>query len=315
MSPSQVPPRAKSILVIGAGELGTAILQALTSHTLYDPTTTELTLMIRPSSLTDPTPEKLAQQTSLRNQGIGLVGGDIESSSQDALTTLFRPYTAVLHAGGMTLPPGTMLKVTRAVLAAGVTYYIPWQHGVDYDVITRAGGQGMFAEQIDVRDLLRSQSSTTWTIISCGIFMSFLFEEFWGVVVPSKDGIQVTALHSWDDMITTTTAEDIGRCAAALTLEADAPVNQPVYIAGDTLSYGQFADAIERATSKKVIRRVWPLEYLRDESRKDPDDKLKRYRVVFAEGKGLSWPKEDTWNVRRGMSMVGVEEYARRKFA
>jgi len=213
----QLPSRANAILVIGAGELGTAILQALTSHPLYNATTTQITLVVRPSTLTNPSPEKLQQHTTLRNQGIALIGGDIESSHLDELTTLFRPYTSVLHAGGMTSEPGTMLKVTQAVLSAEVEYYIPWQHGVDYDAITRHGGQGMFAEQIDVRDLLRSQTSTQWTIISCGIFMSFLFEEYWGVVVPlADDKIQVTALNSWDDMITTTTAEDIGRVTAEL---------------------------------------------------------------------------------------------------
>ncbi|KAI1614726.1 NmrA-like family protein [Exophiala viscosa] len=312
---SQLPTRAKSILVIGAGELGTAIIQALTSHALYSPSSTKITLMVRPSSLTNPSPEKVQQHTTLRNQGINLVGADIEASTQDELSNLFRPYTAIMHAGGMTSQPGTMLKVTQAVLSAEVEYYIPWQHGVNYDAITRRGGQGMFAEQIDVRDLLRSQTATQWTIISCGIFMSFLFEEYWGVVVPLADGeVQVTALNSWDDMITTTTAEDIGRVTAGLVFDGTAPVNQPVYIAGDTLSYGQFADVVRRATGRQVVRRVWPVEFLRDESRMDPGDKLKRYRVVFAEGVGLSWPLESTWSARKGMRMVTVEEYVRDKF-
>ncbi|KAK4947455.1 hypothetical protein LTR10_013823 [Elasticomyces elasticus] len=312
---AQLPSRAKSILVIGAGELGTAILQALISHPLYDAATVSITLMVRASSLTNPTPEKLQQHTTLRNQGITLVGGDIESSTQESLATLFRPYTSVLHAGGMTSQPGTMLKVTHAVLSAGVEYYIPWQHGVNYDAISRTGGQGMFVEQIDVRDVLRSQTSTQWTIISCGIFMSFLFEEYWGVVVPLPDGkLQVTALNSWDDMITTTTADDIGRVAAELVYDENAPVNQPVYIAGDTLSYGQFADVIGRATGRQIVRRVWPVEFLRDESERDPEDKLTRYRVVFAEGVGLSWPREDTWSARRGMKILSVEEYVSEKY-
>jgi hypothetical protein len=326
---SDRPPRTKSILVIGAGELGVAIIDAILSHPMYSPSTTTLTLKIRPSSLTNPSPEKAKQNTHLRSLGVAIVPGDIESLTQSQLTSLLREggYTSVLHAGGMTLAPGTMLKLTHAVIDAKISYYVPWQHGVDYDVIGREGGQGMFSEQIDVRDLLRGQTTTDWVILSCGIFMSFLFEEFWGVVkkLPpapgsadgGKDKIQVTALNSWDDLITTTTAADIGRCTAELAFSGDAPVNKPVYIAGDTLTYGEFANTIARVVEpmgKEVVRQVWPLEFLRKESQKYPEDKLKRYRVVFSEGRGLSWEKEGTWSARMGIEMTGVEEWVRREW-
>ncbi|KIW53895.1 hypothetical protein PV05_06304 [Exophiala xenobiotica] len=314
MSPEH-PPRTRSILVIGAGELGSAILHALISHPRYNPQSTSITLLVRPATLSNPSPEKSKQQSDLRALGIILAPGDVESSEEE-LTTLFRPYSSVIHAGGMALPPGSLLKLTRAILAADVQYYVPWQHGVDYDAITRRGGQGMFAEKIDVRDLLRSQSSTQWVVLSCGVFMSFLFQEFWGVVLRLPDGkVQTTALNSWDDVITTTTAEDIARCTAELMYNADTPVNRPVYIAGDTLTYGQFAEVVGRAMGREVVRQVWPLEYLRKESQKDPVDKIKRYRVVFAEGKGLSWPKEETWSAKHGMDLMGVEEWVRRNFA
>jgi hypothetical protein len=267
MSPEPTP-RTRSILVIGAGELGSAILHALISHPHYNPQATSITLLVRHSTLANPSPEKGKQQSDLRALGINLAPGDVESSEEE-LTALFRPYSAVIHAGGMALPPGSLLKVTRAILAAGVQYYVPWQHGVDYDAITRQGGQGMFDEQIDVRDLLRSQSPTQWVVLSCGIFMSFLFQEVWGVVLrlpddgKGKGKVQVTALNSWDDLITTTTAEDIARCTAELIYNANTPVNTPLYIAGDTLTYGQFAEVVVRAMGREVVGQVWPLSYLR----------------------------------------------------
>ncbi|OAP64728.1 hypothetical protein AYL99_00700 [Fonsecaea erecta] len=342
-----LPPRTKSILVLGAGELGLAMLHAILAHPRFSPaTTTRLTLLIRPRSLAHPTPAQQALQAELRSRGVDIIAGDIEASSQAALAALFAPFTAVIHAGGMTLPRGTVTKVTRAVLEARVPYYVPWQYGVDYDVIGREGGQGMFSEQIDVRELLRGQETTTtdWVIVSCGIFMSFLFEDFWGVVkrLPSppasssaiegnraaaaaagREKIQITALNSWDDLITTTTAADIGKCTAELLFTPDAPVNTPVYIAGDTLTYRELADTIERAVAdvdvgvdSEVVRQVWPLGHLRAESEADPGDMIKRYRVVFAEGKGLSWPKgeERTWSARQGFKMVGVDEYVRSTF-
>ncbi|KAG9773391.1 hypothetical protein KCU88_g5807, partial [Aureobasidium melanogenum] len=312
---SQHLPRTKSILVIGFGELGSAILHALQSHRLYSPEENSISVLVRPSTLSNPSPQKASQLAKFQAEGITLVPGDIEGS-EDGLVTLLKSYTSVIHAGGMNLPAGSLLKLTRAVLAAGVQYYIPWQHGVDYDVIGREGGQGMFSEQIDVRDCLRAQNSTAWVVISCGIFTSFLFEDFWGVVKNLPDNkVQVTALNSWQDVVTTTAAEDIATCTAELLLCADTPVNGPVYIAGDTLTYEEFADVVGQSLRREVVKKVWPLEYLREESLKDPADKLKRYRVVFAEGKGLSWPKETTWNAQRGLKLMGVEDWIRKNLA
>jgi hypothetical protein len=322
-SPS-LPSRARSILIIGAGELGLAIINALLAHPAYSSATTRLILMIRPASLTTPTAEKAKQNDHIRSLGVSIIPGDVEQLSESDLSSLLRDggYTSVLHAGGMTLQPGTMAKLTRAVIDASITYYVPWQHGVDYDIIGREGGQGMFSEQLNVRDLLRAQPSTDWIVLSCGIFMSFLFEEFWGVVSKNPDSggketVRVTALNSWNDWITTTTAEDIGRCTAALLLEQDAPVNKPVYIAGDTLTYGEFADVVARVVEPRgypVDRQVWPLEHLKQESQNAPEDKLKKYRVVFSEGKGLSWPKESTWSAQKGMTMTGVEEWMQKNW-
>jgi hypothetical protein len=47
-------------------------------------------------------------------------------------------------------------------LDAGVKRYFPWQFGVDYDVIGGGSAQDLFDEQLDVRDLLRSQDRTEW---------------------------------------------------------------------------------------------------------------------------------------------------------
>lgn len=310
-----------SILVLGAGELGHAILTSLLDNRRFNTPSSPATisLVVRPTSLSNPSASKLEQQNDYRSKGIQLVAADIENDNQATLAELFRSYTTVIHAGGMNSPAGTMTKITLAVIDAGVKLYMPWQHGVNYDAIGREGGQGLFSEQVGVREILRAQSATQWVVLSCGIFMSFLFEEFWGVVKKEtvdggREKIQVTALNSWDDLITVTAAEDIGRCAAELVLDPNAPRNQPVYIAGDTLTYGEFADTIQDVTGKEVIRNVWPVEYLREQSRNSPDDKLKKYRVVFAEGTGLSWPVEGTWSRERGFDMEGVGAWIKRNY-
>jgi len=37
-------------------------------------------------------------------------------------------------------------KITAAVLHAGVGRYVPWQFGVDYDVVGRGSGQDIWDE-------------------------------------------------------------------------------------------------------------------------------------------------------------------------
>ena len=301
-----------AILVIGAGELGSAILESIANHPSFDRNTSTLTLLLRPSSIHPTSPEKQAQLRRFEDLGIALTPGDIDHDSLELLTRSFSAYATVIQAAGMTSPSGSMTKITQAVLAAGVSLYIPWQHGVDYDIIGREGGQGLFSEQVGVREMLRTQDKTRWLILSCGIFMSFLFEDFWGVVKRLPSGsFQVTALNSWEDWITATTAADIGKITAELLFKPDAPRDQPVFIAGDTLTYAELAGTLRQETGKEVSEEVWPLAYLKEESRKDPDNKLKKYRVVFSEGRGLSWPKNDTWSARNGIEMEDVATWIR----
>jgi NmrA-like family len=305
-----------SIVVLGAGELGMAILEAITSNPLYSKDDTVLTVMLRPSSVNSPAPEKQAQLRQIRSMSVSIVSGDTDNDAETQLADIFTSFNTVIHAGGMTASPGTQMKITKAVLAAGVRLYVPWQFGVDYDTIGPSGGFGLFAEQYHIRELLRSQKKTQWIIVSNGIFTSFIFEEFWGVVTKlDTDKIKVTALNSWDDRITATTARDIGRCTAELVLNAKAPRNQAVYIAGDTLTYRDFASVIERETGKEVLRDVWPLEELKEKARQDPDNKLRKYHVVFSEGKGLSWPREQTWNAEKGMEMQDVASWIRENWS
>ena len=91
--------------------------------------------------------------------------------------------------------------------------------------------------------------------------------------------------------------------------------NEVVYIAGDTVSYGQVADIVERVTGKNVKRELWGIDFLKAESTADPENVTKKYRVVFAEGKGLSWGLETTFNGKRGNEVTDVESFAEKNLA
>lgn len=200
-------------------------------------------------------------------------------------------------------------KVAQAALDAGVERYFPWQFGVDYDIIGRGSAQDLFDEQLDVRDILRAQDSTEWVIISTGMFTSFLFEPFFGVVDLEKR--QVNALGSLDDRVTVTAAADIGSLTADIVFSEPRIRNQVVYTAGDTISYRQLADKLEAALGTTVQRNVWTVAELTATLAADPTDALKKYRTVFAGGKGVAWPKDSTYNALHGIPVTDVVTFIR----
>ena len=191
---------------------------------------------------------------------------------------------------------------------AGVTRYIPWQFGVDYDIIGRESSQDLFTEQMGVRDLLRQQEVMKWVIISTGMFTSFLFEPSFGVV--SEDRNTVRALGAWENRVTVTTPKDIGRVVAEVVWAAP-ELEGVVFTAGETVSYEELVDILEKVLGKKVKREQWNLDKLKDDLAQDPENGLKKYRVVFAEGRGVAWDEGMTINVKRGMKLEGVEDWLR----
>ncbi|KAL3440869.1 hypothetical protein BJX65DRAFT_289697 [Aspergillus insuetus] len=299
------------ILVIGAGELGTQVLHFLASHP--NRKDANISVLLRPSSITSTDPTKLSELATLRKNSISLVPGDIASATESDLSTIFKAYDTIISCTGFAAGPGTQLKLARAVLDAGITRYIPWQFGVDYDIIGRGSAQELFDEQLDVRDLLRGQEKTKWVIISTGMFTSFLFEPWFGIVDLKND--VVVALGSLDNRVTVTGVEDIGRFTAEIVLGSGSEegfANGPVYVAGDTISYGQLADLVERVTGRTFERKVRTVQAAKEDLKKDPGNVLYKYQVVFGEGRGVAWDVEGTWNVQVGMRGVTAEEWARK---
>ncbi|KAH7350604.1 saccharopine dehydrogenase-like oxidoreductase [Rhexocercosporidium sp. MPI-PUGE-AT-0058] len=310
---------ANNILVLGAGELGTSILTALSK---LSPPETKISVLLRPSTIKSTSPTKIGELAHLKNQNITFLPGDI-SSPISTLAQLFSPYDLIISCLGYASGPGSQIKITQAVLEANVKRYIPWQFGADYDVIGRGCAQPVWDEQLDVRDMLRAQRGTEWIIVSTGIFMSFLFEPFFGVVDLLGQGgdgtgngeVVVRALGGWENKVSVTTPEDIGRLTAMIVLAEPKIRNEIVYVAGETVSYGRFADIVERVTGKKVKREVWSVDFLKRELAEDPENVIKRYRVIFGEGKGVSWDMERTFNRQRGIEVADVESFASGKLA
>lgn len=302
----------KSILIIGAGELGTAILSALASHPSKPPHVS-FSVLLRPDSITSPKLDKQQSNDQLRALGATLVPGNFVDDDVADLARVFEGYDIVIQAGGYGLPKGTQLKSANAALQAGVPRYFPWQFGVDYEEIGEGSAQDLFDEMLQVRRLLRSQTSTAWTIISTGLFMSYLFIADFGVV--DLENRTARALGSWDNRVTVSTPEDIGRLTAEMVFVPEGTINEVVHIGGDTVSYGQLADFLDQVLGEGFKREEWTLQFLKDRLVENPGNLWYKYQCIFGDGKGISWDMAKTLNGKRGISMTTVADYVKRTFA
>ncbi|KAI4656587.1 uncharacterized protein J4E78_006476 [Alternaria triticimaculans] len=301
------------ILLLGAGELGKAFLPYLSA--LPD---THITVGIRSPS----------KYTHLQSPNISLTAIDLSSPSL-SLAKTFSAYDILISATGFGADPSTVLKLAKEALLAGKIrkkqgkgkfWFFPWQWGVDYDVI--GDGEGMmplFGAQRDVRNLLRERagaSNVKWTVVSTGIFMSFLFEQFWGVVDRSKEEegkVVVRCLRDWDHKVTVTDVNDIGRVLARVIAGDVEAGDRVLYIAGDTISYEQLADLVKRVSGKQVEQETWSIEHLKKELESAPEDGIKKYRLVFARD-GVWWSMDRTVNNELSVDMMDVETFARSLF-
>jgi hypothetical protein len=294
------------ILVLGAGELGMAVLRALAPRIRAASET--LTVVVAPRMLEVRSERDAASLAELRDLGAKIMRLDL-ASDEKVLSAVLGRYRTVINCTGFVAGPGTQLKVTRTVLAAGVPRYFPWQFGVDYDIVGRGSGQPVFDEQYDVRELLRGQKKTEWVIVSTGMFTSFLFEPAFDVV--NLDRRTVHGLGGWETKVTVTTPADVGKLTTEILLAEPRIVNEVVYVAGDTISYGRLAETVERITGRKFEKTEWTHDKLCADLAAAPGDPMARYRAAFARGDGMWWDKSNTYNVRKGLKTVDVEEYLR----
>lgn len=303
MSDTKTP--ATTTLVIGAGELGLAVIKGLLEQSPESARSTSV--LLRPP--VNDAEEVISRQ--LRGKGLRIIYGDLATETVDGLAAIFAEFDLVICCTGFVGGPGTQRKITEAALQAGVERYVPWQFGVDYDVVGRGSGQEVFDEQSDVRDMLRVQSATQWIIVSTGMFTSFLFEPAFGLVDLERG--RVHALGSWDNRLTVTTSEDIGRLTAAILAHAPPIRDEVVYVAGDTFSYAQLARMVEAHLGRDVERVLWDFGRLRSEVAMHPEDGMRKYRLAFARDSGVAWDKERTFNATHGIAVTDVPAWLNRR--
>lgn len=197
----------------------------------------------------------------------------------------------------------------------------PWQFGVDYEAIGPGSALPLFDEMLVVRRTLRAQDRTKWTVVSTGLFMSYLFLRDFGVVdlddvgpggeKEKKKKVKVVrALGSWANRVTVTTPRDIGRVTAEMVfVPGEDTLNRVVYVGGETLSYGELAGVLEGVWGEEIEREEWDVGFLRERLGREPQNLWYKYQCIFGGGRGVAWDLEETLNGRRGIKMTTVRDY------
>ncbi|ALS61386.1 aromatic alcohol reductase [Pandoraea norimbergensis] len=288
-----------SVLVLGAGELGACVLRELAK--LRDAgQVASVSVLLRPGS---------GSAAMMRELQISIVEADLATATEDTLATLFTGFDQIICCTGFVGGLGTQRKITAAVLAAGVAHYIPWQFGVDYDVVGRGSGQDVWDEQLDVRDMLRNQRKMHWTIVSTGMFTSFVVLPEFGLVDLER-GI-VRALGDWDYALTVTTPQDIGRLTARIAASWRDFDDQIVHVAGDTFTYDELADTLTSVLGRPFTRERLSVPQLKADAEVHPGDMMGKYRLAFARKDGVAWPKNQTINHNLGMAVTDLATWLR----
>ncbi|WP_458434648.1 aromatic alcohol reductase [Methylorubrum populi] len=298
--------KSRNILVLGAGELGMPVLRNL-ARRAKDIDGAKISVLLRAGTIGSDAPEKSRDVAELRDLGIELVPGDLVKNSIDELARVFARYDTVIGCAGYAAGVDTPMKLAMAALQAGIPRYFPWQFGVDFEAIGRGSPQDIFDAQLDVRELLRSQDRTDWVIISTGMFMSYLFEPEFGVVDLEKS--EVHALGGLDTAVTLTTPDDIGNLTAEIVFFEPTIRNEIVYLAGDTVTYGQVADKLEAGLGRPFRRSEWSVPFLKEQLADDPKNMMRKYRAAFAMGRGYSWDKAGTFNERQSIAVTSIDAW------
>ena len=297
---------SQNILVLGAGELGLPVLRNLARKAKHVKGA-KISVLLRASAVESDDLSKQRDIAEIRDLGIEIVVGDLVKSSVDELAAVFARYDTVIGCAGYAAGIDTPMKLARAALQARIPRYFPWQFGVDFDVIGRGSPQDIFDAQLDVRELLRGQHETEWVIISTGMFMSYLFEPEFGVVDLKANAVH--ALGSLDTAVTLTTPDDIGALTAEVVFAVPRIRDEIVYLAGDTVTYGEVADKLQTGLGRPFSRHEWTEQQLLDELARDPTNMMRKYRAAFAQGRGVAWDKSGTFNQQRAIPVTDVASW------
>eukprot|EP00834_Sanchytrium_tribonematis_P006393 NODE_466_length_7077_cov_0.565205.p2 type:complete len:283 gc:universal NODE_466_length_7077_cov_0.565205:290-1138(+) len=182
----------------------------------------------------------------------------------DEITKVFQGYEVVLSALGS--QSGAILhqkQLIDAAKKANVKRFIPSEWAWDNSITF------MVAEKNQIRHHLE-QSGLEWTYFQTGYFSEYIWSNFFGWDIKNN---KFQVVGNEDTKISHTDMATIGKYAAAF-LNHPSSKNKTVYVATETLTYGQAEEQLEQITGKSIT-----VEYT------DPEPLKQKFEK---EGKSLS---------------------------
>ncbi len=80
-------------------------------------------MIVSPAARDEAGQLRSSNHQALADAGATFLAVDIAGSAMETLADQFRGFTTVINCMGFVAGPGTQLKITRAVLAAGYRYF------------------------------------------------------------------------------------------------------------------------------------------------------------------------------------------------
>lgn len=77
------------------------------------------------------------------------------------------------------------------------------------------------------------------------------------------------------------------------------------------LTYGELAERVAHELDIEITRHVWTVPELERQLAAAPDDGMRKYRAVFAQGRSVAWEPARTFNAQRGIAVHGLTQWIR----
>lgn len=114
---------SEKVLVLGAGQLGASVLASLA------PAVTQrngsVCVLVSPRSWDKQDKLRSSIHQRLADAGAQFIAVDIAASTVETLKEQFHGFDTIINCMGFVAGAGTQIKITRAVLEAGVKRYFP----------------------------------------------------------------------------------------------------------------------------------------------------------------------------------------------
>lgn len=283
---------AVKVTVFTFGPLGSAIVNALTSHQYANHFA--VTVVLPPEMLEAKEPLKLMQLAKYKAANLPLIGIDLDKATNQELVTLINGSEAVISTLGFRHKESTTTpdhKLLEAVKTAKVKYFIP--NIFSSDILS------MDAKLIEMNPLLKlkkqliddvQKSGVNYIMFITGTFLEFLISPFGGV---DFDHCIVTAPGSFDTKITASSMHDTGILVAEALMQRHQSFvkNHILKLGSDTFTWNDIHLVLEERFKTQFKKQIVTKEDLEKQVQADmmKHNLFVRFWLLWTEGKGVNW--------------------------